>query len=222
MSDDLILSVQLVSTARDLPVAANGQATLHSSEIVELDMASDMSHLADGDLVILTFPDAEMPRMEAVVREVKGTRLLCSSRRLREAERRDYPRLHAGLPLRFRVLRGADRESLASSWIEGEDQALSSGDWIQPDEFMNFSVTGLAFEGANWAQADDLLLLEMRFRDLDQPLRATARVIRVFTLNVNQTTEGHSHRTAIQFENMPDSVRQALSNLTLQIQDSFF
>ena len=222
MSDDLILSVQLASTARGLPVAANGQAKMHSSEVIELDMASDMSQLADGDLVILTFPEAEMPRMEAVVREVEGTRMLCSSRRLREAERRDYPRLHAGLPIRFRVLQRPDEEALADSWLNGDDEALSSGDWIQPDEFMNFSVTGLAFEGDPWAQSNDLLLLEMSFRTQEEPLRATARVIRVFTLDSKQTEEGHTHRTAIQFESMPDTVRRALSDLTLQIQDSFF
>ena len=29
--------------------------------------------------------------------------------------------------------------------IEGSDAPLKEGDWVSPDEFMNFSVTGLAF-----------------------------------------------------------------------------
>ena len=220
MSEDLTLPVNLVSTASGRPVVADGQARFRSSEVVELNMSADLSHLKDGDRAILSFPGAEMPRMEAVVREVSGNRLLCSTQRLREAERRDYPRLHAGVPLRFRAVKGPGTYELACEWIEGKNEALSSGDWIEPDEFMNFSVTGLAFDGDPCVESDDLLLLELRLRNQIDPLRATARVIRVFALDEIEREGSHTHRIAVQFEDLPDVTRRALSDLTLDIQDS--
>jgi len=222
MTEPTTLPVHLVSTAGGMPVVADGTAKMHGTDVIELEMTSDLSHLSDGDRVILSFPGAELPRMDAVVREVQGSRLLCSSQRLREAERRDYPRLHGGVPLRFRILRGPGSYETAASWIEGSNAPLESGDWIQPDEFMNFSVTGLAFDGDDQAKPNDLLLLEMQIRNQTDPLRATARVIRVFSLDESDRDGGHTHRIAVQFEDLPESVRRALADLTLDIQDSFF
>jgi hypothetical protein len=220
MSDDMTLSVQLVSIAGGTPIAANGQAKMRSPEVIELDVGEDLSHLKDGDRVILSFPGAELPRMEAVIRDIQGSRLLCSTERLREAERRDYPRLHGGVPLRFQVVRGPGSYELVAGWLEGSDEALTSGEWIEPDEFMNFSVTGLAFDGDDSARPNDLLLLEMRLRNKPDSLRATARVIRVYPLNDKDSD--HTHRIAVQFEDLPEPVRRALADMTLDIQDSFF
>lgn len=222
MSEEPTLSVNLVTTAGGRPIASDGHAKFRSSEVIELEMSVSFDHLNDGSKVILSFPDAELPRMEAIVREVSGHRLLCSTQRLREAERRDYPRLHAGVPLRYRAIRGAGSYELSCDWIEGSDAPLKEGDWVSPDEFMNFSVTGLAFHGDDSVQPDDLLLIELQLRGHIDPLRATARVIRIFTLEEAERDGHHTHRIAVQFENLPDSAHRALSDLTLDIQDSLF
>ena len=222
MSEDTTLAVQLVSTAGGMPVAANGRAKMHGTEVVELEMSTKIDHLSDGDLVILSFPGAELPRMEALVREVKGPRILCSSKRLREAERRDYPRLHGGVPLRFRIIHGTGAYELAAEWIEGSDAPLQEGEWIEPDDFMNFSVTGLAFDGNDHAKSEDLLLIEMSFRSQPKPVRATARVIRVLPIEDVDGDAKHTHRIAVNFEVLPDVARRALADLTLDIQDSLF
>ena len=132
MSEDPTLSVNLVTTAGGRPIASDGQAKFRSSEVIELEMSISFEHLNEGSKVILSFPDAEMPRMEAIVREVSGHRLLCSTQRLREAERRDYPRLHAGVPIRYRAIRGPGSYELTCQWIEGSNQPLNEGEWDQP------------------------------------------------------------------------------------------
>jgi len=124
--------------------------------------------------------------------------------------------------LRFRVVSGPGSYELVAGWLEGSDEALTTGEWIQPDEFMNFSVTGLAFDGDERACPNDLLLLEMRIRNNPDALRATARVIRVFPLKEEDREGEHTHRIAVQFEDLPEPVRRALADLTLDIQDSFF
>ena len=80
---------------------------------------------------------------------------------------------------------------------------------------MNFSVSGLRFDVHSDVNDGDLLLVELRIGDQSPAWRTTAQVIRVF--------EGRDQETgsvAVSFVDLPEDALEALSQLTLQIQES--
>jgi len=126
------------------------------------------------------------------------------------SDKRDFPRLHAGIPLAYRL---ADTGQ-AAAWIAGEAIA---GDWVEPDPYMNFSVGGVRFDSPHAMEGGELLLIKLRIGDDSPTWRATGRVVRVF--DVPQDSPA-ACSAAISFESLPIEARDALSDLTLKIQDT--
>ena len=73
---------------------------------------------------------------------------------IHESDKRDYPRLHAGLPLRYRTVSSSE----ATAWTSGDP---IGGDWIEPDPYMNFSVDGLRFDCTDGLEKGSLVALEL-------------------------------------------------------------
>jgi hypothetical protein len=126
------------------------------------------------------------------------------------SDKRDFPRLHAGIPLEYRI---ADSDQ-AAAWIAGENVA---GDWVKPDPYMNFSVGGVRFDCPHLMQGGETLLIKLQIGDDSRSWRATGTVVRVFDVPDGSSA---SCSAAVSFETLPVDARDALSELTLKIQDS--
>ncbi len=205
------LDVEVVCTSGPVPLVASGRARFeHGLYIVDLDTDASMTPV--GGKAILSFASIETPRVIARVESALGNRLTCSPEQHRNRERRDFPRLHAGLPVRVRRLAVTERRAESASWLAGDAGPAERGEWLVPDRFVDFSVTGLRLHMEMALNADDLLLLELGLPNDPTRWRCTARVIRIFD-------EPDGMSAAVEFESIPDGARTGLSQLTLRIQE---
>ena len=205
------VGARIICAGGETPIMVSGTLVSRSDGDVTVHCPDNASALSQGAKVVLTF-DGGNERWTGVVDGLQpvdgGIAVRLVSPSAHAADKRDYPRLHAGLPIRYRV--AADGE--AAAWSSGADLA---GDWHTPDPYMNFSVSGLRFDVHSDINDGDLLLVELRIGDESPTWRSTARVIRVF--------EGRDQETdsvAVSFVDLPEDALEALSELTLQIQES--
>lgn len=214
--------VDVVCISGDLPFVAQGCIATASGTTYVVDADRDAGAVEPGARVILNFLDDDLPRVVGRVQSVRGNRIECVFEHTREKERREFPRLVAGLPVRFRVVAGAEAVREISAWLGGSPEPLARGDWHVPDEFMNFSVTGLRFECAPVCAEGDLLLVEFGIRGRAERWRATARVIRAIPVAEEDLEDAGSPmvRVAVGFEQIPAEAQNALSEMTLDIQEA--
>ena len=190
---------------------ANGVVLSRTEAAVTLQCDESAARIDTGAKVVLTFGGGNerwTGLVEQVAAAANGVQIRLVTPNAHAADKRDYPRLHAGIPLRYRI--ATDEEG--TLWIAGAD--LESG-WQTPDPYMNFSVSGLRFEVTDQVQEEQLLLIELRIGESAKEWRATARVIRVF-----EGQNGDHSSAAVSFEHLPTDALAALSDLTLQIQDT--
>jgi len=192
-------------------------AFIGQGHIVEEDDGSLKVRLSDeppglrnGAQVILN-RDGEAPRIIAAITKVLGREVIVAQKMVRAREKRSYPRLMAGLPIQYRVVSGPVSASGITRWVEGQDEGLSSGTWHSPDELMNSSVTGLRFDAVELVDEGALVLLQIELEGA--VFRATARVVRVFDLE-------DGVQLAVVFEEIAAGAQEALSELTLRLQDA--
>lgn len=215
------IPVEVVCLAGAVPFIANG--TIHSFHdgTYAIGLDRDASALAPGSVTILNFHDGTTPRVVATVTEVRGNQLACHQQQVHERERRAFPRLHGGVPLRFRVLSPTEEAVEGPAWLAGEPGPAARGTWLSPEEFVNFSVTGLRFDALDILAGGELLLLELGVRGRPGRWRCTARVVRSWPIaDEDRTSNGLTHHVAINFEVIPDAAQEALSELTIDIQDT--
>ena len=214
--------VEVVSTSTEVPFVAEGRITDFIDGSYTINLVREPANLVPGHVAILNFTDGSAPRVIASVTHVEGTEIVCLQQKVRDREKRAFPRLHGGLPLLYRVAgAGTAAEALVRGWLSGEG-GTEEGTWYQPDEFMNFSVTGLRFEAPDIAAEGDALLLELGVRGSSERWRCSARVVRIFGIPDDErdpATE-YRHRLAVRFEHIPDGAQQALSEMTLDIQEA--
>ena len=193
----------------------HGTVSSQTDTTVMVQSTPDAGGLAAGDRVVIAFSDANSGRLSGTVTDITaadgGQQIHVSRDAEHDRDKRDYPRLHAGLPIRYRV---ADADE-GAAWIAG-DAAPDDG-WISPDPFMNFSVGGLRFDAVRSVAAHDLLLIDFATAEDGPRWRLTGRVIRVFD---PESEESPTHSVAIAFVHFPDPANEALSELTLKIQDT--
>ena len=205
------VAARIICASGKTPIMANG--TLLSRAETEVTVQCDASAAAieQGAKVVLTF-DEGGERWTGVVDTVENhdgnIHLRVVAPNAHTSDKRDYPRLHAGLPIRYRV--GTPND--ASDWLTG---TAVEDHWHTPDPYMNFSVSGLRFEVTEDIREGQLLLISLRIGESESVWRTTATVIRVFE------GDASTHRTAaVSFKHLPDDALSALSDLTLQIQET--
>lgn len=209
------LAVEVVCTGGPAPFIASGRATGADGKwTVHVDR--DASSLPRDARAILTFEDPTSPRIVGIVEEVAGNRIELVERVVRERERRAFPRLVAGLQLKARALATTEADAETAAWMAGDDGPLDRGTWFHPDPFMNFSVTGLRFQGPDILASGTPLLLELGIRNQGS-WRCVARVVRTFT--APEGGDPSQSQVAVEFTSIPDEAEIALSELTLRIQD---
>ncbi len=217
----------IVRATGPAPVIATGRVSSSGPDL-EIRLDEPPSQLVSGDQVILSFFDVRLPKVIANVTTAGNGTLRCAPRLVKEQERRYYPRMFGGIQLRYRnVGQGAASQAIARAWLAGDPMPAREGRWVVPDEFMNFSVTGLAFDTITGCHTDDLVLLEMGLRNGEERWRATARVIRVIPVpedeldaSVNVDGQAVSDRVAVNFEQIPSSAQAKLVDMTMSIQEA--
>ncbi|MEC7948137.1 MAG: hypothetical protein VX265_11265 [Myxococcota bacterium] len=223
MDKSIAVPVEVVCTSGEVPFVAEGRISRFSGGTYTIDLDRDATRLEPGNAAILNFLDGATPRVIARITEVRGNNLTCTQQKVREREKRAFPRLHGGLPVRYRVIgAGPHADAMLGDWVSGDERLAEEGEWHRPDEFMNFSVTGLRFEAPDIANEGDALLLELGVRGRKERWRCGARVVRIFDIPPDERDPetGFRHRLAVRFENIPESAQQALSEMTLDIQEA--
>ena len=206
------VAVRILSATGDCPLLVDGVITDRDNDQFDVHCSSGADGLTMGDKVVLTI-EGESGNLRCIIKSKAdategGFALSVISQARHEADKRDFPRLHAGLPVRYRA--ASDTE--ASQWIAGEPVG---GEWVEPDPYMNFSVGGLRFECDSEIASGDLLIIELRVGESSPLWRTTGRVIRTFA-----ATDHDGCSVAVSFEHLPADALNALSELTLQIQES--
>jgi len=225
MENIVNVPAHVVRATGNIPLIVSGLAT-HRDGHIEVKIEDDASGLHIGSQVIISFHDMDLPKVIANVVGNNVGVITCTPKVVKEPERRYYPRLFGGIQLRYKVLRGQDASEVAARWI-AHGTTKDSSQWLSPDEFMNFSVTGLAFDTTTGTTADDLLLLDLSFRRKPERFRATGRVVRVLPIPEDERDpeiqvggEPVSQRVAIDFQELPSGARAELVAMTLAIQEA--
>ena len=203
--------VRIICASGNTPIMANGVVLKRNEQQVMIRCDDEAARIECGAKVVLTFRAGD-ERWTGLVEQVEpmgdGVEIRLTAPNSHAAEKRDYPRLHAGIPLRYR----AATEQEVSNWLAGAE--LTQG-WQTPDPYMNFSVSGLRFEVSQDVRTGQILLVELRVGDASPTWRTTVRVIRVFASHDDSPSSA-----AVSFEHLPPAALDALSDLTLQIQDT--
>ena len=205
-------TVRIVSTQGDQPVLVNGTLTPGPVGRLTVDCGTNAGSLVVGAKVVVTV-EAAAESQRCVVASVEpgvdnGIRLTLDNEAVHSSDKRDYPRLFAGLPIRFR----SASEAEAAAWAAGEP---IGGHWSEPDPYMNFSVGGLRFDCADPLAEGAALAIELSIGDGTTLWHVTARVVRVFAAAGDRPAS-----VAVSFVHLPDGARDALTSLTLQIQET--
>ena len=208
------VAIRIFSAQGDVPVLVDGTLSHQDEAGAELLCSEGAGRLAPGAKVVLTITGEPEKRTGTITAltpaEDGGFSVTFSDGERYSSDKRDFPRLHAGLPIAYRL---ADKGQ-AAKWLAGEDL---EGPWTEPDPYMNFSVGGLRFDAQHELETGHLLIIKLRVGD-DGPIwRSSARVVRVFDVASDSDAVCS---VAVSFETLPTEARDALSELTLQIQET--
>lgn len=207
-------AIRIFSAQGNIPVLVDGTLARQSEGVAELLCDEGAAKLSPGSRVVLTIHGEAEKRTGTItaLEAADGGRYTVSFEDgvRHSLDKRDFPRLHGGLPIGYRL---ADA-SLVARWLDGE---AIDGSWTEPDPYMNFSVGGLQFEAAHKLDVGQLLLIKLRVGDAGPTFRASARVVRVLPAAPESDAKC---RIAVSFESLPADAREALSDLTLQIQET--
>lgn len=208
------VAVRIFSAQGDHPLMVDG--TLQDAEAgsANLICGPDGSKLFAGSKVLISIEN-EPGKRTGTIRAVEPMggdrfRLQFEDTQHHRAEQRDFPRLFAGLPIAYRIASAEEAEA----WLAGTD-VLDA--WTEPDPYMNFSVGGLRFDTLVSLSPGTLLVIALRIGDDGPTWRTSARVVRVFDPSPDSDAVCS---VAVSFEVIPDEAMDALSELTLQIQET--
>jgi hypothetical protein len=215
--------VRILCTSKETPVMLDGSLTESGDTTHTVSTSAAAATLGIGDRVILDFTASSRARITGSVQRLNpssdgGYLIEIADSVDRERDKRDFPRLCAGVPIRYRVVSDDDLNVDAAaleSWVDSSD--AGGGEWHSPDPFMNFSVGGLRFDGLASLREGATLLVDLAIDDSGERWATTAKVIRVWD---PETAGADTRSVAVAFEHLPEGAREALSDLTLRIQDS--
>jgi hypothetical protein len=217
---EVSVPVDIINVSSPALRTREGRVRRFADAVYEIELTDDAPDLEVGTRVVLNLRDGGRRRVTAIVESHKGRELRVLERSASTPDKRIYPRLAGGIPLRYRVLSTDEDVGAAHPWLLGEDDdAEATGAWRSPDPFMNFSVTGLRFDDAQACAAGDRLLCEFGVPGDQRRWRALARVVRLDPIPTNEPTDdGATHHVAVAFEQLPDAAAEALTQYTLRLQ----
>ena len=192
--------VQIFITAGGIPKILDGQLRAVEDSVYTVAFSGAASDLSGQ--VVLNFPDSERERVMTRLDHHDGDVFQFVESHRVAPDKRNYPRLYAGLRVQYR--------------------AVGSSDWFQTDEYMNFSVSGLAFDGTGDVSGATGIELDIAMDE--GQWRATGRVIRCDALSADEQVELPSgertnYSLAVSFDTIPAACREALEALTLRLLD---
>jgi hypothetical protein len=207
---------QLFVTLDDKPQMLNGR--LASAEDGRFVITLDETHEKLSGSAVLYFPESDRERALTQISKVEGKTIHCEEGKHISPDKRAYPRLFAGIQVAYQVIRAEQDADWKSGAIE------LSGPWQEADEYMNFSVTGLAFDGTGTCHNGDHLALEITIGGTTASWRASAVVVRAMPIADDEREELEDGRTticniAVSFTAIPDDCAQALVDLTNRVLD---
>ncbi len=149
-----------------------------------------------------------------------GANLLVKVTRVPVSDQREFPRMHGGISLRYHILARTNPEAASEAWLRGAEPPAQE---FEPDPFMNFSVTGLAFDDIESCRANDLLGFVITIPHEPHTWRGVASVIRVWRIPIDERddTIPATHRIGVTFVDLPDDARAALGRHTERIQEAW-
>lgn len=217
---EVSVPVDIINVSSPALRTREGRVRRFADAIYEIELSDDAPDLEIGTRVVLSMRDGGRRRVTATVEFHEGRELRVLERSASTPDKRIYPRLAGGIPLRYRVLAHDEDVGGAHPWLLGEDSEDGSADgWRSPDPFMNFSVTGLRFDDIAACAAGDRLLCELGVPSDGRRWRALARVVRLDPIPTNEPTDGGAtHHVAVAFEQLPDDAAEALTQYTLRLQ----
>ena len=122
-------------------------------------------------------------------------------------DRREFARAWGPVHVRYQVVDAEGYELSARRWIrQGEGVGRR---WIQPELFMNFSGSGLRFDGGQEVSSGDRVLVGIRIPDDPREHRLTAEVV--------QADDGAD--TALRFLEASDGAVMGLVSFAERIQE---
>jgi len=196
--------VEVVFLYDDAVVPRSGRLVSHAGSTFEVELDLEPPAFDPDRRVVLSFRGERIRRQPARLVSQRGRRLTFEARgRLHGEEKRRFPRLVAAIGLRWRRV-----EAGPAPW-----------DWHEPDPFMSFSVTGLAFGGrAGQVSAGERIAVDFQVGGIGPRHHGTARVVRVAERSPADRHGDEDHEIAVEFERIPAEAREALAELTLRIQ----
>lgn len=208
--------VNLIYATEERPRLFAGTLLRVDGDHVEL--SAPGAALPDGARLVLQYTaDQAGPVRKVRVLRSEGDVLHCENVPAPPPDKREYPRVHGAVNVRYRVARA---EADADAWLAGKE---AGGPEHTPDPFMNFSVVGLAWDDHPFSKDDDLLLLAIEIPQDKRVWRCTARVVRVSPIPIDERDEtvDATHRIAVAFERIGEDAVEALGSYTLRIQDAW-
>jgi hypothetical protein len=214
------IPVEVICVSCTPPIFARGRLRSRSIDRCTVELVAPAPRLVRGLRVIIDCGPAGPGRILGQVESTDGTLVTLGSHKTIPFDKRSFPRLYGGIQLRYRVVPADRWEHAARDWMLGFPDGAPEEEWRVPDPFMDFSVSGLKFEGPAGAAQNDLLLVEMRVPGDDLARRATARVVRVDPLppTGDEPKPAGYVQTAVHFLDLPQGSAEALVRFTLQLQ----
>ena len=214
--------VSIVHAASTPPLLVKGRCIAQEGDVVTLEVPEG-TVFPDGASLIVDFaPEAGVTR--AIVHPlesgaVAGGRMRAKVVRVPTPEKREYPRMNGGITLRYFVIKG-DPVAGTDAWMRG---GAAPATLFEPDPFMNFSVTGLAFDDLENCKDGDTLGFTITVPRADHTWRGACSVVRVWRIPVDERDDSipATHRVAVHFTELPDDARAALKAHTEHIQDAW-
>jgi hypothetical protein len=204
--------VEVLCLTTQGPLWLHGHARMMEEDCIELMLTSELKGCILGSKVILTIPDSPGPMMSLLVEETHGEQLLLRPAQVHHRDKRLFPRHFGHIPLRYRLIEPEEGELIIHRWIR--DGGAPAEGWEQPEPYMNFSVSGVSFERLVAPDMDQKVLVDLGVGDIDHRWKVLAQVVRVLELPDDK------YEVALSFENISEDAREALSTLTLSIQEA--
>ena len=194
--------VQIFLTETGVPRILTG--TLVSVEDDLFSVEFEETDLTISGSVVLNFPDSDRERVMTRLATASAPLYQFQESRRVTPDKRNYPRLYAGLQVHYR--------------LEGATE------WHHTDEYMNFSVSGLAFEGTGVVPSGAAIDLKIAMSGEEREWIVSGKVIRCDALAEAEQQELQTGLTtnsslAVAFTRVPADCREALEALTLRMLD---
>lgn len=165
-----------------------------------------------GAKIILHFANNAGPMLSLNYYDQQDGILKLQFSQVHRRDKRIFPRHYGNIPLKFREVSKEEEELAIKQWLAKVTDVDDR--WSTPEPFMNFSLGGLSFESSTPIDAGTLLLLEIRIGQSKEIWRATSRIVRCIEIPEK------NYELAIEFQDLPEGALEALSELTLKVQEA--